>query len=91
VDGNGRSARIMMNAELVSASKSTIIIPTVYRDDYLQALRALTRRHRPQPLIDMCVKAQRFSTRNFSSYPTALDDLQKRNWFAEPDEARIID
>lgn len=91
VDGNGRSARIMMNAELVNAQKSTIIIPTVYRDDYLQALRALTRRHRPRPLVDMAVKAQRFSTMNFSSYPVALAELQKRNWFAEPDEARIID
>lgn len=91
VDGNGRIARIMMNAELVSAQKSTIIIPTVYRDDYLQALRALTRRNRPRPLIDMAIKAQRFSTMSFSSYPVALAELQRRNWFAEPDEARIID
>jgi hypothetical protein len=90
-DGNGRSARIMMNAELVSAARSTIIIPTVYRDDYLQALRALSRRHRPRPLVDMATRAQRFSTMNFSSYPVALAELQGRNWFAEPDEARIID
>ena len=91
VDGNGRSARVMMNAELVSAGRSTIIIPTVYRDDYLQALRALTRRHRPRPLVDMLVKAQRFSTIDFSSYPVVLAELQRRNWFAEPDEARIIE
>lgn len=91
VDGNGRAARIMMNAELVSVGASTIIIPTVYRDDYLQALRALTRRHRPTPLVDMMVKAQRFSTLQFSPYPVILKELERRNWFREPDDARIID
>ncbi len=53
VDGNGRIARIMMNADLVFAGSSTIIIPTVYREDYLLALRALTRRNRPVPLVEM--------------------------------------
>ncbi len=32
-DGNGRTSRMMMNAELVSVGQSTIIIPTVFRDD----------------------------------------------------------
>lgn len=91
VDGNGRIARIMMNAELVSAGQPTIIIPTVYRDDYLLALRALTRRHRPAPLIEALTRAQRFSHLDFSSYPSILQELQRRNWFHEPDEARRID
>jgi hypothetical protein len=91
VDGNGRSARIMMNAEFVSAKKSTIIIPTVFREDYILSLRALSRRNRPQPLIAMAVKAQRFSTMNFASYPVALAEIQHRNWFAEPDEASLIE
>jgi fido (protein-threonine AMPylation protein) len=90
VDGNGRIARIMMNAELVAAGRSTIIIPTVYRDDYLLALRALTRRDRPTPLVNALVAAQRFSHRAFSPYPQALRELQRRNWFREPDEARIV-
>src|SRR5690606_14346521 len=38
LDGNGRLARVMMNAELVRAEQSKIIIPTVFRDDYLGAL-----------------------------------------------------
>ena len=41
-DGNGRISRIMMNAELVHADQSKIIIPTVFREDYLNALRRLT-------------------------------------------------
>jgi len=36
-DGNGRIARVMMNAELVQAGYSKLIIPTVYREDYLLA------------------------------------------------------
>ncbi len=91
VDGNGRLARIMMNAELVSAGRTTIIIPTVYRDDYLLALRALTRRHRPGPLVDALARAQRFSSLEFSPYPQILAELQRRNWFREPDDAKIID
>jgi hypothetical protein len=91
VDGNGRIARIMMNAELVSAGQSTIIIPTVFRDDYLQALRALTRRGRAAPLVRALVRAQKFSHLPFSPYPRILQELTQRNWFREPDEARIID
>ena len=90
VDGNGRIARIMMSAELVSAGRSTIIIPTVYRDDYVLALRALTRRHRPGPLVAALVAAQQLSNLEFTSYPAILKELQRRNWFREPDEARIV-
>lgn len=90
VDGNGRIARIMMSSELVSAGRSTIIIPTVFRDDYLQALRALSRRNRPGPLVSMLVAAQRFSNLAFSPYPAILAELTRRNWFREPDEARIL-
>lgn len=91
VDGNGRIARVMMNAELMSVGQSTIIIPTVFRDDYLQALRALTRRHRPAPLVQTLVKAQQMSHLEFSPYPQILKELTRRNWFREPDEARIVD
>lgn len=90
-DGNGRLARVMMNAELVTAGASTIIVPTAYRDDYLNALRALTRRHRPTPLVDALRRAAAFSHLDFESYPRVLAELQRRNWFREPDEARLID
>ena len=94
VDGNGRIARIiariMMNAELVSAGQSTIIIPTVYRDDYVQALRALSRRHRPGPLVSMLTAAQKSSHLMFSPDPSILKALERRSWFREPDEARIL-
>jgi hypothetical protein len=91
VDGNGRLSRIMMSSELVSVAQATIIIPTVYRDDYLQALRALTRRNRPGPLVQALVRAQRFSHLEFSPYPQILAELTRRNWFREPDEAGLVD
>jgi hypothetical protein len=81
----------MMNAELVSAGQSTIIIPTVFREDYLQALRALTRRNRPAPLVRALVRAQRFAHLKFSPYPQILKDLERRSWFREPDEGRIVE
>jgi hypothetical protein len=90
-DGNGRIARVMMNAELTSAGASTIIIPTVFRDDYVLALRALTRRHRATPLVHALVRAQRFSRLRFEPYPTALAELVRRNWFKEPDDGKLID
>lgn len=42
-DGNGRLARIMMNAELTSVEQHKIIVPTVHRDSYLNGLRQATR------------------------------------------------
>ena len=38
-DGNGRVARVMMNAELSAADASRIVIPSVYRDEYAAGLR----------------------------------------------------
>lgn len=90
VDGNGRAARIMMNAELASQGLTTIIIPTVYRDDYVTALRALTRRDRPAPLVTALARAHRFSHLEFAPYRATLDELTRRNWFREPDDARIV-
>ncbi len=46
-----RFARVMLNAELVHGKRSRIIIPTVYREDYLLALRALTRQGNTDPYI----------------------------------------
>ena len=51
-DGNGRISRIMMNVELTAAGQSEIIIPTVFRTDYLSALRQLTRKDNPGKLIN---------------------------------------
>ena len=38
-DGNGRVARVMMNAELSAADAARIVVPSVYRDEYVAGLR----------------------------------------------------
>lgn len=60
-DGNGRTARIMMNAELVAAGEERIVVPTVYRANYLSALKALSQTGHPEPLIRMLDYAQKWT------------------------------
>lgn len=84
-DGNGRVARAMMNAELCRAGFERIIVPSVYRTEYLQSLRALTHNHRPEPLISVMDYAQRFAAAaDFSDYGAAVRQLEKCHAFAAP-------
>lgn len=50
-DGNGRLARLVMNAELSVVGASRIIIPTLFREEYLDCLRVLTREGTPVPFV----------------------------------------
>lgn len=90
LDGNGRIARIMMNAELVKQGQSKIIIPTVYRDDYLGALRKLTRQGDPAACIRMMLRAREFSaTIAGDDMDTMKKLLEASNAFNEHDNARL--
>lgn len=90
-DGNGRMARIMMNAELVAVDEQRIVIPTVYRDNYLGALRALTHNARPDALIATLAFAQRYTAAiDFTSIDTAREMLNRTNAFVDPGEADAI-
>ncbi|WP_420635837.1 Fic family protein [Candidatus Palauibacter sp.] len=88
-DGNGRVARVMMNAELVAAGEERIIIPTVFRNNYLAALRALSRTdRRPQPLIDMLYYAQRWTLAvDWTSLRETQRELEACHAFLDSDEA----
>jgi hypothetical protein len=48
-DGNGRTARLAMNLFLTEARLTRIIVPTVYRDDYISALKAMSINSLPPP------------------------------------------
>lgn len=50
----------MMNAELAAADQVRILIPIVYRSNYLSALRALSINAHPEPIIKTLVFAQRY-------------------------------
>ena len=43
LDGNGRLARLVMNAEFSAAGECRIIVPTLAREEYMDCLRKLTR------------------------------------------------
>ncbi len=58
-DGNGRISRILMASELIRGNLARIVIPTVFREDYLGALRALSRHDDPAPLVRCLDRAQR--------------------------------
>ncbi len=90
-DGNGRIARVMMNAELIAEGQHRIIIPTVYREDYLLALRALTRQGRSEAFARMLDRAQKFVSRiDFSDLDTTLVMLRAANAFEDASEARLL-
>lgn len=90
LDGNGRIARIMMNAELVHQSSTKIIIPTVFREDYMGALRKLTRQSEPEAYIKMMLRAQEFSAsitaQDFASMQKYLTEC---NAFEHHDSAKL--
>lgn len=89
-DGNGRIARVMMNAELVAGELSKIIIPTVYREDYLLALRKLTRKHQADAYIRMMNRVQAFSHHlNLVPFDDLLHQLEVSNAFLEPHEGQL--
>ena len=60
-DGNGRLARIMMNAEFASANEERLIVPTAYRDNYIAALRGVSSGHSVEPLMRMMDFAWRWT------------------------------
>lgn len=89
-DGNGRLARAMMNAELVSGQQRRVLIPTVYRDDYLLALRALSRQAVPDALVKMLDYAQAFcAALDFVHLERAIDDLRRCNAFERDTDLRL--
>lgn len=93
-DGNGRIARALANAELTAAGHQRIIIPTVLRDDYLHALRALSRDARPDPLMRVTDRAQRWAHQvDWSDMAAARADLERTNALltsAEADDLGVI-
>lgn len=90
LDGNGRIARVMMNAELVFQKQSKIIIPTVYREDYLLTLRKLTRQRKPEAFIRMLSKIHKFSSEiSGNSIEEMQSFLEQSNAFLEPNEGYI--
>lgn len=74
IDGNGRIARVMMNTELGAKGLSKIIIPTVYREDYMGSLKKFTKYRDGDAYIRMLLKAWEFSS---NVYDNDLDAMEE--------------
>lgn len=60
-DGNGRLARLVMNAELSVLGSCRIIVPTLFREEYLDCLRVLTRSGEAAPMLAAMQKIHQWS------------------------------
>ena len=89
-DGNGRTARVMMNAELFRTGEAKIIVPTVYREDYLLSLRKMSRQGEPLAYIKVMETLHRFGQTLYGrTTDNLLSYLTDCNAFKEPDEAKL--
>ncbi len=83
-DGNGRTSRLIMNAELSRVGNSRIIIPTLYHPQYIDCLKALTKDNDPRPFIKAIVQMARWSAEfEYSLLPDLLKAMTVSNAFEE--------
>ena len=79
MDGNGRTARLAMNCVLSGADRSRIIVPTVYREDYLLPLKSLSNNADAAPYIRAMARIQEWTASfDYSQPRQALYEEIKR-------------
>jgi len=85
-DGNGRLSRLTGNAELSAAGQARIIVPTVFRDNYLAALNGFSNASdRGEALISVLDFAQKWTHRTpWSTYAAARASCDATNAFELP-------
>jgi hypothetical protein len=89
-DGNGRISRIMGNAELFKSGLSRIIVPTVYREDYIMSLKKFTNRKESDTFIRVMDKLQYFSNHIFGDNFDELNSYFKATGaYKEPSEGKL--
>jgi hypothetical protein len=76
IDGNGRTARLAMNCVLSAVGLSRIIVPTVYREDYLLPLKALSNNADAKPFVAAMTRIQSWSAA--FDYGVPRDQLRAR-------------
>ncbi|MCY4211278.1 MAG: Fic family protein [Gammaproteobacteria bacterium] len=90
-DGNGRMARIMMNAELVAHDQHKIVVPTVCRENYLNGLRQATRRDSFRIMVKVLHQLQQYSAaQNWSDYGDIKAQLLAHATNREADDGLMI-
>ena len=80
----------MMNAEFTRTGESKIIVPTVYRDDYIGALRRLTRQSDPDAYIRAMQRLHEFSENVYGDDRDEMQEyLRKCNAFLQDTEGKL--
>lgn len=81
-DGNGRLARLVMNAELSTAEGCRIIVPTLFREEYLDCLRELTRNSRADPFLKVMTYLHDWTSRfDYEDLDHVIDTMRRCNAF----------
>ena len=85
LDGNGRTARLAMNCILSAANRSRIIVPTIFREDYLLPLKSLSNHVDPAPYLRAMTRIQTWTAAFNYGQPRQLlyQDLKDCNAFQE--------
>jgi hypothetical protein len=81
-DGNGRTARMFMNAELIAAGQSRILLPPAVKHQYISALKELSMTGKAESYINTMATAQDFTASiDFDNIQNSAAILQRRNAF----------
>ncbi len=87
-DGNGRLARVLMNAELVATGQHKIIVPNVAREDYLNGQRRASRAGDFRTATKVLYQLHHYTAALPATlYDELLERLERRDGaFSTPDE-----
>ncbi|MCY4272929.1 MAG: Fic family protein [bacterium] len=91
-DGNGRVARVMMNAEMSSVGAARIVIPSVYRNEYIACLRRTSTSEGKD--VSALMRVMGFAWRWTAAMPwddraAAEGQMHATNALREPDDAAV--
>lgn len=87
-DGNGRVARVFMGAELSAVAQSRILIPVVWRNEYIRGLRLASRDERFELMVRTLAYAWRWTAAMPWKDRRAVDgQLQATNALLDSTEA----
>jgi hypothetical protein len=77
----------MMNAELAAARQMRVLIPIIYRSNYISSLRALCTNAWPEPILKTLVFAQRYvASIPWNDPKSARSVLTRTNAFIHPEQ-----
>lgn len=90
LDGNGRISRILLNSILEKEGLQKIIIPSIYRNNYLSSLSALSNSDNPDPYYKTMLFAQKYNNKlKLQNIESAHEEFAKTNAFLKEYQAEI--